>query len=355
MATPLPPQNAFQQVIIDDFNDDFIALETTPLVAVYSSSVNRGSNLSAADDDLRKDGPEAVCRDWLFGLVFYIQFVLFVLCASIYSPQGYKDIDQFLNYTFIRDQIEAQSDDTVTLQNWEQFDSFVSQVGDYIDVYSMRIFIWSVVPSALLGVLWVHITVLTLPSTSYWIVKASLILILSLAAGIVVVWLALAPSFGSLLMASFLCGTTVYYVHLVWPMIPFAAINLKAAAKGINANMGTHFWAFCACMLGVLWLLFWIWGTLGIMAYLDDQCNAKHGIGDGTGDSLDSQSINMLHNTTRWLKKKEQVEPEDMPNCGQGGLFMLLLLSNYWTYLVLMVSLWPFVLVHNLDSHASGP
>lgn len=120
---------------------------------------------------------------------------------------------------------------------------------------------------------------------------------------------------------------------LVWPVIPFAAINLKAAAKGINANLGTHFLAICSSMLGVAWLIFWIWGTCGILAYIDDKCDAKYGIHDTDEASI---SIEVLHNATRWLKKKE-VEAQPVHDCGQAGVFILLSLCNYWTYLVLVV------------------
>jgi Plasma-membrane choline transporter len=333
MATPLPTASAssLQRVIIDEY-DDLVALETTPLVAVYSSSINDDNHPlpTEDDDDLQKDEPEVLFRDWLFGLFFYLQFALFVLCTNIFSPRGYERIDKFLNYTLIRESILAQSDDTVTTENWEELDAFITQAGEYLDVHAVRILIWSVIPSALLGVVWVHMTVFILPYISYGVVTTCLASTLVLSVGILVAWVAMTPSIGSLMIAGFLCGMIIYYVHLVWPMIPFAAVNLKAAAKGINANMGTHIWAFGSSMLGVVWLLFWLWGTFGIMAYLDNQCDAKYGVDDA--------DESFLHNTThRWLKAKKVEEHENVPSCGQGGIFMLLLLSNYWTYLVLMV------------------
>ena len=334
IATPLPPPpiataSSLQQVIIDEYD------ETTPLVAVYSSggmNHERGDNPLVADndDDLQKDGePEVVFRDWIFGFFFYLQFALFVLCANVFSPRGYEQIDKFLNYTLIRESILAQTDDTVTTENWEEFDSFVTQAGEYLDIHAVRILTWSVLPSVLLGVVWVHMTVLILPFISYGFVTTCLAATLVLPVTLLVAWVASVPSIGTLIVAGLISGTIIYYVRLVWPMIPFAAVNLKAAAKGINANMGTHFWAFCSSMLGVVWLLYWLWGTFGIMAYLDNQCDAKYGVHD-TGDSV-------LHNETRWLKAKKVEENETVPSCGQGGIFMLMLLSNYWTYLVLVV------------------
>lgn len=336
MATVLP-ESAFQQVIIDDEEDIIDAQETTPLVTLYSSITSYsipGDGL-ATDDGIEDIIPQGVFRDWWFGLLFYLQLCSMVFFSCWYSPRGYEKIDLLLNYTFIRERIEAESDD-MTPENWEEFDSFVAQIGDYIDVYLIRIVVWSILPSALIGFVWVHMSVLVLPFISFWIVKASLVLTMALAICLLSMWLALSPTLGSFILGTTICCAVAYYVHLVWPIIPFAAVNLKVAANGINANMGTHLWAFFSCMLGVLWLIFWLWGTVGIMSYMDEHCSNNHHA-EMAGDSLEPVNGTVaLPDAKRWLKSNG-MKDEDVPNCGQGSVFLVLLLSNYWTYMVLMV------------------
>ncbi len=315
VAIALPPENTYERVIIDD-EEEFVADEMTPLVL-------------AAHEDTRDhdtiDEVEAAynigCRDWIFALLFYAQLIAVLYSGIVYSPKGYQHIDQFLNYTLIREQIQEQSDD-MTPEQWQQVDQFVSQASEYISVYWIRIFLWNMIPSALLGYFFVHVAVLfVIPPFSRPVVQASLILTVALSMIVVVIWVAKSPSVGAFVLGGLLVGAVVYYVRLVWPMVSFAAVNLKVALIGINSNTGTHLWAFFSCKLGILWILYWIYATSGILFYLDGQCCS------------DNEKDSGLHsNVTQ--------DDDNDDDCGQGKIFFLLLLSGYWTSQVIMVSHW---------------
>lgn len=333
MATTLPPESAFETVMIDD-DEDLIAQETTPLVPVFynggQSVHTNGANPSPVipeeddgndemeDSKPADDGP--IFRDWIFGVLFYIQVLVVIVCGMVYSPRGYEKIDQIMNYTLIREQIESESDD-MTPEQWNEFDTFVAEVSEYISSYAIRILLWTILPCALFAFFWVHVTLIfVVRPFAKFVVRSSLVL--TVFATLALVLLLVVPSLtpGSLVVGTTLCGAIIYYVHLVWSMIPFAAVNLKVAVIGINANMGSQIWAFFFCKVGLLWILYWLYATFGILSYLDDQCKAKHG-SQNSGHSLSSAKGNGADD-----------------DCGQGGIFFLLLLSGYWTTKVLMVS-----------------
>jgi len=215
MAIPLSPPSvsSIQQVIIDDY-DDMAILESTPLVATYSSSTTNGDTNPTSSDDATNDNgmspkgePEVVYRDWMFGVIFYLQLIVFILCAIQFSPRGYERLDKFFNYTIIRQKIQEENDDALTMQNLDLFESFANHASEYLDVHALRIFLWTIIPSGLLGVFWVQIIVLILPYISYGIVTATLLSTLIIATGLLIVWLALEPSLATLILAGFLCGT----------------------------------------------------------------------------------------------------------------------------------------------------
>ena len=262
-----------------------------------------------------------VFRDWIFAALFYIQLTAVIYSGIVYSPRGYEHIDQLMNYTFIREQIELQSDD-MTPEQWQKFDSFVSEISDYISVYAIRILLWTVCPCALFAFFWVYVAVLfVMKPFSKVVVQLSLIFTVLCAVGFILAVILPSHSVASLALGGLLGAPVIYYVQLVWPMIPFAAVNLKVASTAINANMGTHVLAFFSCNLGLLWLLYWLYATFGIMSYLDDQCSAEH-----AQDKV-------------WLLGNHSKKDADTNEaCGQTGIFFLLLLSGYWTSKVIMVS-----------------
>lgn len=311
LAVALPPENIYQQVIIDDDDGGFGINETTPLVAVHDN--NNFHDPMDGEERTHNVG----CRDWVFAVLFYIQLVAVIYSSIVYSPKGYEKMDQFLNYTWILEQIQQESDD-MTPEQWQQLNEFVSQTSDYVSVHWIRILLWNLIPGALFGYFIVHSTVLfVLPHFSRQIVQSSLLLTVVLSVVIVIGGLAMAPSVGGVILGSILIGAVIYYVRLVWPMISFAAVNLKVALIGINSNTGTHLWAFFSCKLGPFWILYWLYATIGILFYLDGKC---------TNDK-----------STQGSSPTPSETPID-DDCGQGRIFFLLLISCYWTNQVIMVS-----------------
>jgi hypothetical protein len=114
---PLPPISAYERVIIDDDDDDdddednnnnnepdqryAVPTETTPLVGVDDPPSTPYVSIHP-DDSVQNHN--VACRDWQFSLLFFIQLLLLFYTGIVYSPQGYQNIAQFLNYTLIPSQ-----------------------------------------------------------------------------------------------------------------------------------------------------------------------------------------------------------------------------------------------------------
>jgi hypothetical protein len=69
---------------------------------------------------------------------------------------------------------------------------------------------------------------------------------------------------GSILMGclglfSFLMGC--WYAHLVWPRIPFAAVNLNTALSAVRANMGLTVVSFGFTAIALGWTILWFLGV----------------------------------------------------------------------------------------------
>lgn len=319
-AIPLPPISTYERVIIDEEDEQgqLFALpdETTPLIPGVTDQQQTHTHVPIDEDGDDVKSQNVSCRDWQFAVLFYVQLFLVLYAGIVYSPQGYQNIDQFLNYTFIRDYVKKESDD-VTPEQWEQLDQFVTQASDYISEYWLRILLWNFVPSALLGYEFVHMAVLfVIPPYAKQVVQGFLVFTVLLSMVIALMGIVSSPSLGALVVGGILVLGVLYYVRLVWPIVPFAAVNLKVASIGINSNTGTHLWAFFSCKLGLLWILYWLYATGGIMFYLDDQCCESKGNDCTNFDPKTSQDID--------------------DDCGQGKIFLLLLICGYWTNQVIM-------------------
>jgi Plasma-membrane choline transporter len=103
-------------------------------------------------------------------------------------------------------------------------------------------------------------------------------------------------------------------------MVPFAAVNLKVATKGVTQNCGLFFVAFLFMKLGVTWVVFWAYTAVGVAWSYTGSCE------DG------------LHpNSTRADAMKAMQYDDDA--CDPPLLSVLFfLLSLYWTVTITMVS-----------------
>ena len=98
---------------------------------------------------------------------------------------------------------------------------------------------------------------------------------------------------------------SVGYAFVVWDRIPFAASNLHAGLRAVRANMGTVLVAFVCQGIALGWTIYYTFVVIGVYDALD------------VGDLVLTENMEVL-------------------------IYVLLGISFYWTFHVLMVSLvWP--------------
>ena len=108
-----------------------------------------------------------------------------------------------------------------------------------------------------------------------------------------------------------------YYLKLVWKLIPFAAVNLSVALRGISANCGMYIVAFIFSMVGFVWAMLWLITVVGFIQAMDEAYQADH---PRPAD----------------MSKQEYSTQEE--NGSLSGLVMFcFLVSLYWTGQVLLV------------------
>jgi len=95
-------------------------------------------------------------------------------------------------------------------------------------------------------------------------VKAGLIFSVVLTGIMAVVLILMGGLFG-ILIGIFFFVVTAYYVRVVWPRIPFAAVNLKTALSAVKANMGLGVVAYLLMAAAFAWSGFWLAGMLGTL------------------------------------------------------------------------------------------
>jgi hypothetical protein len=293
----------------DDFNDGLLVPlaeeeEATPLI-ILSESI--------AQVNLEPSEPrEPSFQDVPWAILFLIHLAVVIYVGIFISPHGYESLD--MNFTHWREEIEEQTDD-LTPQDLQEFQDFVELVNSYLQVYPKRILLYSVLPSAVLAFKFVLLTtVLVMKPRTEFLVTSALACSLAIPAMFLLCGVIFNPGVGSILFAFIVIGSILYFLRLVWPMIPFASVNLKIALEGISANSGTYLVAFLFSEIGFCWGLYWCYMAFGVLHYENDICEAKH-----PQDFADSQ-----------------IQPHD---CGpQGWTFFALLISLCWTSTIILVS-----------------
>lgn len=99
-------------------------------------------------------------------------------------------------------------------------------------------------------------------------VKAGLIFSVFLV-GAMALSLVLAGGLFGALFGIFIFAITAYYVKIVWPRIPFAAINLKTALSAVKSNMGLGVIAYFMMAAAFAWSGFWLAGMAGTLQASD--------------------------------------------------------------------------------------
>eukprot|EP00934_Nitzschia_sp_Nitz4_P003490 Nitzschia sp. Nitz4//scaffold10_size219509//182653//184590//NITZ4_001458-RA/size219509-augustus-gene-0.254-mRNA-1//1//CDS//3329533010//3480//frame0 len=326
VAAAIPPEPMFYETVTID---EPLQSETTPLVATaYSHPVSDPLDSTGPNED--EPSLDPVCRDWFFALLFLLQIAIVLVAGLVYSPKGYEELNHLMNYTLFRDMILENSDD-VTPEQFTEMETFLAEVEDYLQVYPWRIFLWDIIPSGVAAFLLVHATMVCLmQQVPRLVVASSLICTVGLIVIALLVWLAAAPGWGTLFLSLVIGAAAVHYARLVWPIIPFASVNLKVALKGLSDNSGIYILALFSCEIAIYCALYWLYVLFGTQVYLDGQC---------IGESVPSDSIHSNGTTSDQSGFQVFMESQyDSPDCGQTWSFFLLLLSGYWTSKVLMVT-----------------
>lgn len=286
-------------------------------VVVVGGEYSETAPLVGVDED---DFAEPVYRDVVWALLFLVHLGVMIFLGVVYGSFGVDSAAAYMNTTDWKQEIEAEMDDDEAIH---QVEAFAKQVEAYVEVYPMRIFSFIVVPCALLASGFCYFgTAFVIPSCPTAIVQFSLLgsigwtialtLLMSISTGSVFAWL----------MSAGLIAIVVYYVRIVWNLIPFASVNLKVSLKGVSVNWGLYIIAFLFSVLGFIWAIFWAYVAIGVLGH--EQLETY------TGDSSTAPDTEDDDDDVYYESRGDRPQ--------QGFTIFLLLVSLYWTSTVLLVS-----------------
>jgi hypothetical protein len=300
----IPPYDQAQFVAIDEPYDQ-AEEEEAPLV-------NHHADIYV---DINKDSPESQCpfRDWPFALLFWLHLAAIIYAGVTVSPLGYEVLAD--NFPDVEEEF-AKADD-ITAEDIEKFKHFVSDAMDYVQLYPMRILIYIITPVTTLAFLYAFsISVFVVKPFATFVVKSSLFSTVLFTAVAMLAIVFSVPSAATVILAVVAIGASIFFVQLLWPMVPFAAINLEVALHGINDNCGIYILALFVSELTFAWIAYWCYVFTGFVFYESDACDDGSAGENGHRQLLDG----------------------DVVNCGSDGwLFLLFFISLYWTSSVLVV------------------
>ena len=238
-----------------------------------------------------------------------------IYLAIAYGSFG-TDVNPSMNTSDWKQQLEQEMDDDEAIH---QVEAFAKEVEEYVKVYPTRIFWYIVVPSALLASVVSYVgTSLVIPSCPSAIVQCSLLgsvgwtiaatVLVSLSTGSWFAWI----------VSAGLIGLVIYYVKIVWNLIPFASVNLRVSLKGVSTNWGIYIIAFIFSGVGFVWAFFWLYVTIGVLGHEQLATYEEEDLMDAQDDDDDA-----------YYERQG-----DLPQ--QGFAIFLLLVSLYWTSTVLL-------------------
>lgn len=321
-----PPLYATAQIVSidDEYEEDNNELydESTPL---FFGMMNTTYGANATDQD-KDDDDDTVprFRDWFFAVAFiaHLCFVFFYIERK-YSRSGYDNLN--VNIASLEDALEMVDD--IPSQDLQEMERFIEQTGPYMNTFLERVLYYTVIPCAELSFVFVFVMLAfvikpytrmaTLATLSVMVVGTAITMIFILTPG---------PSFFSFIIFCFIVGGLVYFLKIVWPMIPYASINLKCALHGLHANSGTYLLALLFAELSFAWIAYWFYIFLGTAFYYSEHCD------EGPPDDA--------FNHPRHLQQQQGEGGLDdaSGDCkGQGANFWFLILSLYWTSSVILV------------------
>jgi Plasma-membrane choline transporter len=258
--------------------------------------------------DIEKDFAP-VCRDLPFAILFLMHLAIMIWLGIGVAPVGYSRLD--FNLSTIEEEIRESN---VTEEDLHHFEEFVRDAATYSKVYPERILLFLVAPCCILGFIFALIcTVFVMKPFPKPMVYSTLFGSLFLTALVMISTSIASRQPMSYILTVLSLGVVVYYICIAWKMVPFAAVNLKVALEGISRNCGMYLVAFVFAEFGFLWVVYWCYVVIGVSAYKHDECQKAH----------------------------PDIDFDDPDNdiCGMPfPVFILFLLSLYWTSTVAMVS-----------------
>lgn len=257
-----------------------------------------------------EDFAEPVFRDVAWALLFLVHLAVMIYLGVAYGSFGVEHDKQW-NSADLKEELEASIDDDKVLH---QMETFAEAAEEYVQVFPQRIFIYVVIPCALLASVVSYAgTAFVIPSCAKICVQTALIGSIGWTILLTVFISVASQSWFVYLMSAGMIAVMIYYVTIVWRLIPFAAVNLEVSLKGISANWGMYILAFLFSVAGFVWTIFWIYVTIGVLGHETLTYNEEHTKNAGSSNENDD------------------VGP-------QGLTIFLLLVSLYWTSTVLLVS-----------------
>lgn len=261
-----------------------------------------------------EDFAEPVYRDVVWALLFLAHFAVMIYLAIAYGSFGIQDSGK--NTSDWKQELETDLDDDEAIH---QVEAFAEQVEAYVEVYPLRIFGFLIVPCALVASVVSYLgTCFVIPSCPTAIVQFCLLGSIGWTIALTVL---ASISFGSWfvwLISAGVIAIVLYYVRIVWSLIPFAAVNLRVALKGISANWGIYIIAFIVSGIGFVWVFFWMYVSIGVLGH--EQLAAVTGETPATDVEDDDDTYYAIQG--------------DQPQ--QGFTIFLLLVSLYWTSTILL-------------------
>jgi len=258
-----------------------------------------------------------VFQDIPYAIVFLLHMLVMILLAFLYGSFNLDEIN--FDVSTWKDVIDddagkAEIDD----QQFADFQKFVDETIAWLKLYPPRIFNFIIVPSCVMsyGVSFI-LTAFLIPACSTAMVILTLLGSTALTC-VASYYIVEASDFNTLVivLAAVIIGFTIYYIKVAWPTIPYAAINLNVALRGISENCGMYLVAFSFSIAGFLWSILWLYVFFGVMGSMD-------------------AAYEKVHPKTEYIFNSKY-EEQKMNDPIHSVVLFFMLLSLYWTSNILL-------------------
>uniref|UniRef100_A0A7S2HDT4 Choline transporter-like protein n=1 Tax=Helicotheca tamesis TaxID=374047 RepID=A0A7S2HDT4_9STRA len=188
---------------------------------------------------------------------------------------------------------------------------------EYADI-AQSLFLHVALPSSVISFIFgLIITSYILPANTLLAVKTSVISWLIVTIGIMIATAIMVETPWAYVGTVPLVALSIVYVFNVWKLVPFAAVNLKIALKGMSSNWGVYIIGIIFSFVTFFWVVFWFYVVNGFwnqrkQFFKDEMCDTG-----ADEEGLDCE------------KSVEEIG-------GYWGIMFLFLVSLYWTITVIL-------------------